>query len=49
VVAVRTDGRRVISSETVGKGLGNVTAVTATSRAVYVLNISGDVRRIQFG
>lgn len=49
VVAVRTDGRRVISSETVGKGLGNVTAVTATSRAVYVLNITGDVRRIQFG
>ncbi|MEY4161386.1 MAG: hypothetical protein RI939_115, partial [Actinomycetota bacterium] len=23
--------------------------VTATSRAVYVLNIAGDVRRIQFG
>lgn len=49
LVAVRTDGRRVLSSETVGKDLGNITAVTATSRAVYVLTLEGRVRRVEFG
>ncbi|MFM8826207.1 MAG: PQQ-dependent sugar dehydrogenase [Actinomycetota bacterium] len=47
LVAVRTDGRRVLSSETIGKDLGNITAVTATSRAVYVLTLEGRVRRIE--
>lgn len=48
LVAVRTDGRRVLSSETVGKDLGNITAVTATSRAVYFLTLEGRVRRVEF-
>jgi glucose/arabinose dehydrogenase len=48
LVAVRTDGRRVLSSETVGKDLGSITAVTATSRAVYVLTIEGRIRRVEF-
>lgn len=47
LVAVRTDGRRVLSSENIGKDLGNITAVTATSRAVYVLTLEGRVRRIE--
>jgi glucose/arabinose dehydrogenase len=48
LTAVRTDGRRVLSTETVGKNLGGITAVAATSRAVYVLTLEGRVRRVEF-
>ncbi len=48
LVAALTDGRRVHSSETVGEDLGNITAVMATSRAVYFLTLEGRVRRIEF-
>lgn len=49
VVAVRTNGRTVAGTETVATGLGNITAVVATSRAVYCLNLDGKVRRISVG
>lgn len=49
VVALRTDGRSVSGTETVAGGLGNITAVVATSRAVFCLTLSGKVRRITAG
>ena len=46
VVALRTDGRWLTGVEEVASGLGNITAVVATSTAVFCLTLDGKVRRI---
>lgn len=44
--AVKTDGHKISQSETVGKKLGNITAVVSTSRAMYYLTLAGSVKKI---
>lgn len=49
LVAVVTNGRTVTGIETVGTDLGNITAVVATSRSVYCLNLEGRILRVTAG
>ena len=49
LVALTTNGRTVSGTETVATGLGNITAVVATSKSIFCLTLEGDIRRISTG
>jgi hypothetical protein len=46
VTALLSDGTRTVATETVATDLSNISAVRATSSALYVLSLEGDVRVI---
>lgn len=46
VSAILSDGTVTVASEQVVSGMGNITAVRSTSRAIYVLSLSGEVRQL---
>jgi hypothetical protein len=46
VTALLSDGTRTVAIETVATGLSSISAVRATSSALYVLSLDGDVRVI---
>jgi glucose/arabinose dehydrogenase len=47
VMAILTDGARTVLTETVAEGLSEIVAVRATSAAMYVVSLSGEVHEIR--
>jgi glucose/arabinose dehydrogenase len=46
VTAILSDGTRTVATETVATGLTSISAVRATSSALYVLSLDGDIQVI---